>query len=93
MAGTIDLLQRCFAGAEIHDDALWLNPHWPKQLGQVKFAMSYRGHVVTVTITDRSILVSSGSGNRAPVQVGCQGRLRELSNSQTLKFELWPRQG
>lgn len=92
MAGTVDLLQRCFAGIEIRDDAFWLIPHWPEQLGQAKFAVSYRGHVITVTITDRSVQVSSGPGNRPPVRVGCQGQLRELGNSQALKFELRPPQ-
>ena len=29
MAGTIDVLQRCFVGVETRDDVLSLNPSWP----------------------------------------------------------------
>jgi len=88
MAGTIDVLQRCFAGVDTRDDVLWLDPHWPKRLGGLKFAIFYRGHVVTVTLTGHTVVVSSGPGNRAPVRVGCHGQSRELSNGQTLRFRL-----
>jgi trehalose/maltose hydrolase-like predicted phosphorylase len=88
MAGTIDVLQRCFAGVDTRDDVLWVNPHWPRRLGRLKFAILYRGHVVTVTITGYSVAVSSGPGSQAPVRVGCRGQLRELSNGQTLQFRL-----
>jgi trehalose/maltose hydrolase-like predicted phosphorylase len=88
MAGTIDVLQRCFAGVEIRDDVLWLNPYWAKQLGKLEFAILYRDHVVTLTIVDHTVLVSSGPGKLAPVRVGCHGQVRELSNGQTLEFKL-----
>lgn len=88
MTGTIDLLQRCFAGVETRDDVLWLNPYWPKRLGTLEFAILYRGHVVTLTLVDHTVLVSSGPGTLAPVRVGCHGQVRELSNGQTLEFKL-----
>jgi trehalose 6-phosphate phosphatase len=39
MAGSVDLLQRCFAGLETRHDALWFNPHWPRSLGRLEFAV------------------------------------------------------
>jgi trehalose/maltose hydrolase-like predicted phosphorylase len=88
MAGTIDILQRCFAGVETRDDVLWLNPYWPERLGTLRFAILYRDHAITLTTADHKILVSSGPGRVAPVQVGCHGQVRELSNGQTLQFRL-----
>jgi trehalose 6-phosphate phosphatase len=88
MAGTIDVLQRCFAGVETRGDVLWLNPYWPEHLGTLKFTILYRDHVVTLTIMDHTIVVSSGPGELAPVRVGCHGQVRELSNGQTLTFKL-----
>jgi len=88
MAGTIDLVQRCFAGVETRGDVLWLDPYWPSQLGTLKFGMLYRGHDLTLTITDRTALVSSGPGKLTPVRVGCHGQVRELGNGQTLQFKL-----
>jgi trehalose 6-phosphate phosphatase len=88
MAGTVDVLQRCFAGVEIRDDVLWLNPYWPKRLGTLEFVIIYRDHVITLTIMDHTVLVSSGPGKLAPVRVGCRGQVLPLGSGQTLEFKL-----
>ena len=86
MAGTIDLIQRCFAGAEIRDDVLWLDPYWPKQLGTLQLTMLYREHIITLNVVDHTVVISSGPGKLAPIRVGYHGQVRELSNGQTLEF-------
>jgi len=88
MAGTIDVLQRCFAGLETRSGTLWLDPYWPRRLGRLELGITYRGHDVTVTIADHTVHVSSGPGRLGPVRVGCHGQIRELSNGQTLEFKL-----
>src|SRR5271163_4257414 len=35
MAGSVDLLQRCFTGIETRDDRLILGPQWPETLGPI----------------------------------------------------------
>ena len=44
MAGTVDLLQRCFGGVETRGDVLHLNPYWPAELGPLEFSLRYREH-------------------------------------------------
>jgi trehalose 6-phosphate phosphatase len=88
MAGTIDVLQRCFAGVELRDDVLWLDPFWPKSLGTLEFSILYRDHVITLSIADHTVRVSSGPGTSPPVRVGCRGRLRDLGPGQSLAFSL-----
>jgi trehalose/maltose hydrolase-like predicted phosphorylase len=88
MAGTIDVLQRCFAGIETRDDVLWLNPFCPQSLGILKLPILYRGHVITLTVLDHTVLVHSGPGNLPPVSVGCGGQVHELSPGQTREFWL-----
>ena len=88
MAGTIDVLQRCFAGVQTHHDVLWLDPYWPGQLGTLEFGIQYRGHTVTLAIADHTVIVGSGPGRLAPIRVGCHGQVRELSDGQTLTFGL-----
>jgi trehalose/maltose hydrolase-like predicted phosphorylase len=88
MAGTIDVLQRCFAGVQTHHDVLWLDPYWPGQLGTLEFGIQYRGHAVTVAIADHNVEVGSGPGRLAPIRVGCHGQVRELSCGQALTFGL-----
>jgi trehalose 6-phosphate phosphatase len=88
MAGTVDVLQRCFAGVETRGDVLWLNPYWSPRLGTLKFSLLYRDHHLTLSIADHTVLVRSGPGNLAPIQVGCHGQVRELGNGQSLEFTL-----
>jgi trehalose/maltose hydrolase-like predicted phosphorylase len=37
MAGTVDLLLRCYTGLETWEGKLWLHPAHPTELGQVRF--------------------------------------------------------
>jgi hypothetical protein len=53
MAGSIDVLQLCFAGVETRGDALHLNPYWPRELGRLEFTMSYREQALTVRLSLR----------------------------------------
>ena len=88
MTGTIDVLQRCFAGMELRNDVLWLNPFWPKSLGTLKLPIFYRGHVISLSIADHTARVTSGPGDFPAVRVGCRGELRDLTPGQTLEFSL-----
>jgi trehalose/maltose hydrolase-like predicted phosphorylase len=88
MAGTVDVLQRCFAGVETRGDVLWLNPYWSQRLGTLKFSLLYRDHYLTLSIADHTVLVRSAPGNLAPVQVGCHGQVCEPGNGQSLEFIL-----
>jgi trehalose 6-phosphate phosphatase len=62
MAGCVDLLQRCFAGLETRHDALWLNPHWPRQLGRLEFEVRYRHQALTVAVSGRVVRVAARPG-------------------------------
>ena len=88
MAGTIDLVQRCFAGVDSRDGVLQLDPCWPAPLGTAEFGIRYHDHTVTVAIAEQVITVSSGPGPFAPIQVACHGEVRELACGQTLTFAL-----
>ena len=76
MAGSVDLLQRCFTGLETTGDTLRFNPAWPGQLGTLAFAMRYREHPLTVRINSASLRVSAEPGNAPPIRVQCWGQTR-----------------
>lgn len=86
MAGCVDLLQRCFAGLETRQDALWFNPHWPRQFGRVEFALQYRDQLLTVLVTGREVQVSAEPGPGDSVQVGCGDERCELRPGETARF-------
>ena len=51
MAGTVDMVLRCYGGLEIRDDVLWLHPALPPELPRVAFEIAYRGQPISVEIT------------------------------------------
>jgi trehalose/maltose hydrolase-like predicted phosphorylase len=89
MVGSVDLLQRCFAGIEARDDALWLNPFWPTTLGTLELSLHYRGQPVTVGVTGRSVAVHTAADHRhPPIKVQCGPRSAVLGPGETAKFSL-----
>jgi beta-phosphoglucomutase family hydrolase len=66
MAGTIDLLQRCFTGLELRGEELHFHPALPDELRQLAFRLRYRRHSLSVDITqDALTLASDPSGAEA----------------------------
>ena len=44
MAGTVDLVQRCFTWLELRDNVLWPQPVLPAETGSLEFQLRYRSH-------------------------------------------------
>ncbi|GAA0534021.1 hypothetical protein GCM10009533_36420 [Saccharopolyspora spinosporotrichia] len=89
MAGSIDLLQRCFAGIEVRDAKLHLNPYWPAELGTLELPIRFHGQVVTITVTGRTATVGTAPGPHAPpLLCVCGSRTAQLGPGQTATFAL-----
>ncbi|MFE3289202.1 trehalose-phosphatase [Rhodococcus sp. NPDC059234] len=86
MAGSIDLLQRCFTGLETRGDRLVLGPHWPETLGTLEFPISYRGHQLWLTVSGRRVEVSAGAGNQPPIEIMCRDQVVELRPGCTVSL-------
>ena len=87
MAGTVDLLQRCFSGLELRDQRLHLNPYWPEPLSALEFSIWYQDHLLTIRITGRAAEVAAGPGLQRPVEVVCRGRTQLLESGSRVRFE------
>ncbi len=85
MAGSVDLLQRCFTGLEMRDDRLILAPHWPEELGAIEFSFVYRGHRLHLRISGRSGGLTSEGGNAGSIAVECRGREQQLLPGRTIE--------
>jgi alpha,alpha-trehalase len=85
MAGSVDLLQRCFTGLETRDDRLVLGPHWPEALGPIEFPFVYRGHRLHLRISGRTGALTSEGGNAGPIMVECRGRVQHLLPGRTIE--------
>ncbi|WP_457030759.1 glycoside hydrolase family 65 protein [Kitasatospora sp. P5_F3] len=89
MAGTVDLLQRCYTGLEIREDALWLDPRLPHALGHLELDLRYRGHWgVTVAVDRATMTVSLRESRQKPVQVRVRGTATTVRPGETHTFSL-----
>jgi len=88
MAGTIDLIQRCYTGIETRQDTLCLNPYLPNDLKGMQFNLRYRQHWVNVLITGDRLKLSTGRYDTAPVKVGFRDKVFELKPGDSVELEL-----
>jgi trehalose/maltose hydrolase-like predicted phosphorylase len=69
MAGTVDIVQRCYTGLEIRDDTVILNPLLPDELPNLEFDIHYRGHWLRIAIDHEHVRITSNPGPARPVRV------------------------
>ncbi|PBC40203.1 trehalose-phosphatase [Rhodococcus sp. ACS1] len=86
MAGSIDLLQRCFTGLETRGDRLVFGPEWPEALGVLEFPIVYRGHQLWLTISGRCVQVSAGAGNQRAIEIACRDQVVRLEPGCTVSL-------
>ncbi|MGH1525594.1 HAD-IA family hydrolase [Leifsonia sp. L25] len=88
MAGSVDLLVRCYAGLETRADTLWFHPLLPAELESLHFTIVYRSQRIAVSIAHSSIRLESSAGDAEPVRVSVEGRAVLLHTGETRDFEL-----
>ncbi|OBB23320.1 trehalose-phosphatase [Mycolicibacterium elephantis] len=86
MAGSVDLVQRCFTGLETRNDRLVLAPNWPESLGALGFPLHYRDHHLYVRVSGKGAEVSVGPRDVPPVMIECHGRVEHLAPGSTIRF-------
>ena len=89
MAGTIDLIQRCYMGMETRGDAVWFRPCLPEVLSSgLAFRFQYRGNWFSVSATQQTLSVTFDSGWHPPARIGIAGQVSELRPGETRTFAL-----
>jgi trehalose/maltose hydrolase-like predicted phosphorylase len=89
MSGTLDLVQRNYAGAHVYDDVLHFNPQLPGRLDSLSFSMQFRETPIQVTLTgDHLTLAVHPEGASRPVRVAVRDDVRELCPGDQAVFEL-----
>ncbi len=87
MAGSIDLLQRCFTGLETRGDRLVLGPMWPENDGPLSCSLWYRGHRLHLVINGRKADVTADPTGAPTIEVECRGRIHRLASGQTIHIK------
>jgi beta-phosphoglucomutase family hydrolase len=74
MAGTIDLLQRCFSGLELRGEELRFHPALPHELRRLAFRLRYRQHSLSVDITQDALTVASDRSGAEAISIAVDDR-------------------
>jgi trehalose/maltose hydrolase-like predicted phosphorylase len=88
MAGTVDLIQRCYGGVEARGDVLWLDPALPEELPALRFLIHYRGHRVDIDITRHRLQVGVLPALAPPIQIGFGREVVELGGGASKEWPL-----
>src|SRR5690242_13808992 len=89
MSGTLDLVQRNYAGAHVYDDVLHFNPQLPGRLDSLSFSMQFRETPIQVTLTgDHLTLAVHPEGASRPVRVTVRDDARALRARDQAVVEL-----
>lgn len=88
MAGTLDLIQRCFTGIETRGDVLWLNPWLPGGMTGLSLDIRYRQHLLKLYITPARIRISTARSDETPIQIGVVSEVSEFRPGDVREFRL-----
>jgi HAD superfamily hydrolase (TIGR01509 family) len=88
MAGTIDLLQRCYTGLQVRDSAIVFDPALPDELRSLRLTLACRGHLLDVRISHDEITVASAPCAAAPVIVELAGQRVRLRPGECARHRL-----
>ncbi|KUI30351.1 haloacid dehalogenase [Mycobacterium sp. IS-1742] len=86
MAGTVDLMQRCFTGLETRSNRLILSPYWPESLGVLAVPIHYRGLHLHLRVSGKGVIISVDPREAAGVVVECRGQVVQLMPGTTVRF-------
>lgn len=86
MAGTVDLVQRCYTGLEVRQGVLWLNPRLPEELAGLCLAVRYREHWISLECSPSELTVKVQRGPARPVRLGVRGEVFTLSAGEARRF-------
>lgn len=88
MAGSVDMVRRCYTGLEIRDDRLWLHPVLPVELDCINFTISYREQPIGLEVTATNLRLHVYAGGDTSVTVMVEGVEAVLSPGEIRNFSL-----
>ena len=87
MAGSVDLMQRCFTGLETRADRIILSPHWPETLGELAVPIHYRGLHLYLRVSGRGVIISVDPRGAGGIDVECHDQVKRLTPGSTIQFK------
>jgi trehalose/maltose hydrolase-like predicted phosphorylase len=83
MAGTLDLMQRGYVGAEIRDDTLYFNPKPDDRLEGLSFPMRFREAAIEAALKEGKLAITTQTeGFNQSIKVGVGNEAREIKDGE-----------
>ena len=88
MAGTVDILQRCYTGLEFRDGMLFLNPKIPDDLPALSMKIQCMGNWFDISLTGERMTVHCDQCALNAAKISFRGEVHLLRPGETLTFDL-----
>lgn len=88
MAGTLDIVQRCYTGIVTRGDVLYLDPLLPDGLINLSFSIHYRDQALSIEITQEKLHVTAHFCDARPIKIGFGNRVYPLNAGESKSFRL-----
>jgi HAD superfamily hydrolase (TIGR01509 family) len=88
MAGTVDILERCYTGMEVRDETLWFDPLLPDELAGLRFNVLFRGCEIAVDVEGRRLRLEAADGRANSVTVMVSGTPVVLHPGRVTEIDL-----
>jgi alpha,alpha-trehalase len=88
MAGTVDLIQRCYSGIVLREGVLWLNPQLPRDLQEIHSRIQYRGHWFRYQVNHERLTVTFEGAWEPYARIGFDGKVYTFKRGETKVFDL-----
>lgn len=93
MAGSVDLVHRCYTGLELRDGVLWVNPRLPDPMRRLLVLVRYRGHTLELVMTRDAVDVSAERSEIPSIKIAICGAVHVLSAGERRRFSLTEERG
>jgi alpha,alpha-trehalase len=88
MAGTVDIVERSFAGIQIYEDILYFCPNVPGEIERLELHIRYRGQALAITLEQDLLRVTAGGNPVDPVRIGMNDQIIEMPPFSCHTFSL-----
>ena len=91
VAGTVDIVQRCYTGLVMRDHVLWLDPRLPASLVRLSFTLNYQDQSLGFDIHQDKMQIHARHSTAKPIKIGFREEIYELNAGETKVLRLTPR--
>jgi trehalose/maltose hydrolase-like predicted phosphorylase len=88
MAGTVDIVLRCFTGLHIKDDVIWFSPLLPQVIKGAELSLCYRGHWLSLKLDHRHLTIKVERSWESKGKLGFKGDVYEFEEGSVFNFSL-----